>query len=210
MNLEDFKSFLSEKFNQENSNSRQFLSIGILAILIIAGSFILYYKSLPSSKPIVIEETPKTKEKKEAKKLTVHIAGAVLSPSVYQLDEGKRVIDAINLAGGASPDANVDSLNLASKLSDGQKIMVPKKGEIITASSQADSSSDSTSQTKIGLNLATVEQLDSLSGIGPVIAKRIVDYRETHGRFTKIDQLMEVEGIGSKKFNQIKDRVLLD
>ncbi|MBI4744646.1 MAG: helix-hairpin-helix domain-containing protein [Actinobacteria bacterium] len=210
MNLEDFKSSLSEKFSQENSNSWQFLSIGILAILIIAGSFILYNKSLPSSKPIVIEETSKTEEKKETKKLTVHIAGAVLNPGVYQLDEGKRVIDAINLAGGASPDANVDSLNLASRLSDGQKIMVPKKGEILTASSQTDSSLDSTNQTKIGLNSATVEQLDSLSGIGPVIAKRIVDYRETHGRFTKIDQLMEVEGIGSKKFNQIKDKVILD
>lgn len=133
--------------------------------------------------------------------LVVHVAGHVKEPGIYEVPEGSRVADAIDVAGGALGEADLDLLNLAALLSDGQKVYVPAKGEGVPA--------DPSGQVhgKVNLNTASADQLEELPGVGPVLAQRIVDHREKRGGFTSVRQLMEVSGIGPKTFEALKDLV---
>jgi len=148
----------------------------------------------------------------------VHVAGAVAAPGVIRLQQGSRVDDAIAAAGGAAPDADVNRLNLALAVEDGQKIYVPRQGE--PASSAAESSgsggtgpggmdpggvgSTGTGQAggaaggKINLNTAGAAELDTLPKVGPVLAQRIVDWRKDHGPFKSVEELDAVDGVGPK------------
>lgn len=186
---------------RENTGRLELWGIGALAFFILLGAAFLFLQNRPSSVPVIRE----VEEKGAAEKLKVHVAGAVVRPGVYELSEGERVIDAIKEAGGSLPEAHLDTLNLAAKLVDSQKIFVPKTGEV--ASTPV---SPSGSDSKIPLNTATADQLDELPGIGEVLAKRIMEWREAHGRFNKLEELMEVEGIGAKKYNQLRDKIVLD
>lgn len=186
---------------RENTGRLELWGIGALAFLILLGATFLFLQNRPSSVSVIRE----VEEKGAAEKLKVHVAGAVVRPGVYELSEGERVIDAIKQAGGSLPEAHLDTLNLAAKLVDSQKIFVPKTGEVASTSV-----SPSGSDSKIPLNTATADQLDELPGIGEVLAKRIMEWREAHGRFNKLEELMEVEGIGAKKYNQLRDKIALD
>ncbi|MFN3698839.1 MAG: helix-hairpin-helix domain-containing protein [Dictyoglomus sp.] len=141
--------------------------------------------------------------------IIVHIAGDVKRPGVYRLEEGARVIDAINLAGGPLSSADLDKLNLADFLKDGAKIYVPSKSEENKVNSliQNKNSLPYQQDSKININTATKEQLESLPGIGPTLAQRIVDYRNENGLFTSLEDLLNVKGIGEKKLEKIKDKV---
>jgi competence protein ComEA len=134
----------------------------------------------------------------------VHVAGAVNRPGLYRIEPGSRVDDALRVAGGPSEDADLNSLNLATKVKDGDKILVPRRGE--TQGAEGGSAAAGTSQ-KVNLNTATAAQLDELPGIGPALAQRIVAYREQHGGFRTVDELQKVPGIGPAKFGQMKDLV---
>ena len=146
-------------------------------------------------------------------KVVVHVDGQVAAPGVYELVEGEvRVNDAILAAGGLTQDADTSSLNLASKVADGQKIYVPAVGEqqaaaeasgVVAASGGVASSGDGL----ININLATVDELQVLSGVGEATAKAIVEDRQNNGQFTCIEDLMRVSGIGEKKFEKIRDRI---
>jgi comEA protein len=174
--------------------------------------------------------------------ILVHVAGAVAKPGVYQVKDGSRINDAINAAGGGVPMSDVNALNLAEKVMDGEKIYVPKRGETPASGSQAGvssgvsgnaasnagvnssaisagsavqsgSSAGLTTQldgSKIDLNTATPAQLDTLPGVGQVTAQRIIDYRTQHGSFRSVDELKEVDGIGPKKFDQLKPHVVVN
>jgi competence protein ComEA len=131
----------------------------------------------------------------------VHVAGAVKSPGVYELPDGSRVTDAVSAAGGAASDADLDALNLAALLTDGLKIYVPKVGEAPPQNVAGEGSSI------VNLNTASAAELEELPGIGPVLAQRIIDFRTKRGRFTSVRQLMEVDGIGPKKFESLEDLV---
>lgn len=141
----------------------------------------------------------------------VDVDGAVASPGVYRLKDGARVAQAIDAAGGLTPDADVTGLNRASKVADGQKIYVPKVGEqTVTAGDGADGGaaaspgvSDATGL--VNINTASASELQTLSGIGPSMAQSIIDERTQNGAFTSVDDLMRVSGIGEKKFAKIKD-----
>lgn len=135
--------------------------------------------------------------------LTVHAAGAVSTPGVYRLPAGSRVSDLLTAAGGASPDADLDQLNLAAPLADGERILVPRRGEVIAPSSDAAPSASS----KVDLNTATAEELDKLPGIGPATAEAIIRHRETRGRFRSVTELLEVRGIGEAKLEQLRPLV---
>ncbi|GFP30299.1 competence protein ComEA [Candidatus Hakubella thermalkaliphila] len=141
--------------------------------------------------------------------VVVHVSGAVQRPGVYELREGMRVIDAIEMAGGGTEKSDIHQLNLAETLYDGQKIYVPAKGEEIgyLGSGSGGESSSGSATRKINLNTASIEELEELPGIGPTLATRIVEYREKHGPFRKVEQLMNVSGIGIKKFESLKDKV---
>ncbi len=147
--------------------------------------------------------------------VTVHVDGQVASPGVYMLaGDAVRVNDAIAAAGGLTGEADTSSLNLASKVADGQKVYVPAVGETQVTSEAAAGSGVSTAGAVatgdgalININLATVDELQALSGVGEATAKAIVEDRQAHGQFTTVEDLMRVSGIGEKKFEKIKDRI---
>lgn len=142
--------------------------------------------------------------------IVVHVSGAVEKPGVYEMQEGDRIYQAIEKA-TPKAEADINLLNLASRLSDGQKIVVPKKGETPASGSvgqealpQGESNTD-----KISLNQATKEELKQLPSIGDKRADDIIAYRESHGGFKKIEDLKEVGGIGDKTYEKLKDKVSL-
>jgi len=147
-------------------------------------------------------------------RVTVHVAGAVRRPGIYRLAPGARVDDALRRAGGPARDADLTAINLAAKLEDGRQVLVPASvapagaGGAATPGSAAGAqgptagaspSPQGAASGPINLNTATLEQLDTLDGVGPGIARRILDYREQHGGFRRVEDLAEVAGIGDKR-----------
>ena len=134
--------------------------------------------------------------------VVVHVAGAVREPGVYRLPEGSRVTDAVSRAGGAEPGASADSVNLAARLADGQQVVIPGKvagGASVPAAPGTDG--------PISLGSATLEQLDSIDGIGPVTAQSILDFRDEHGGLSSVDELDEVSGIGPTTMEALRGRL---
>lgn len=134
--------------------------------------------------------------------LVVDVAGAVVRPGVYKLAPGARAADAIAAAGGAAANANLDVVNLAAKLVDGELLYVPRAGESalpVTAAARPPG--------PIDLNSATAEQLDTLPGVGPATAQLIIDWRTQHGRFRTIDDLGRVRGIGPTRLALLRPKV---
>ena len=153
-------------------------------------------------------------EVKEKNQIIVHVTGQVKNSGVVSLEEGARVVDAIYSAGGETVDADLNKLNLAYILNDGDKIYVPKKEdtqtEYITSGAGENVSSNVTQSSDskiININTATVDELSTLSGIGNAIAERIVAYRMQNGKFENIEDIKNVTGIGDSKFNNIKDSI---
>ena len=137
--------------------------------------------------------------------LVIDVTGEVVSPGVYELPAGSRVIDAIKAAGGAKAKAALSDLNLARVIKDGEQIYVDP---IYTAGARARvGSKAATPRGPININRATASDLDSLDGIGPVIAKRIISYRTTNGPFVAVEDLLKVSGIGDAKFAQFKEKI---
>lgn len=141
--------------------------------------------------------------------VVVHVAGAVVTPGVVELPAGSRVIDAIEAAGGGTLVADFDQLNLAAKLVDGERVLVPKLGQVAPIDPTTDSSAGSSSASAgpINLNTATAAQLEELPGIGPALAAAIIDERDRRGGFRSINELREVRGIGEKRFADLRDHV---
>lgn len=136
----------------------------------------------------------------------VYVCGSVKKPDVYQLQADARVYEAIEAAGGALGDADLDQLNLADSLADGQKIYVPGIGEIVDVQDQ----NGDTTEKKLNINVATSEQLQSLPGIGAAKAEAIITYRETQGPFASVEDLLQVPGIKEGIFGQIQELIRVD
>jgi competence protein ComEA len=141
-----------------------------------------------------------------AKTILIHVAGKVKRPDVYPLLAGSRVSDAIKAAGGANKGVDLGDINLARVLIDGEQVYV---GYVPKASSSSSKSSKSRFTGVININRATKAEFDSLTGIGPVIASRIINYRNTNGPFLALDDLLKVSGIGSKTLERIRPRLSL-
>jgi len=151
----------------------------------------------------------------------VHVEGAVARPGVYMLLDGARACDALALAGGETSQACLAAVNLAAVLQDGQQLYVPTRDEVAAAGGGAGNGGQwaypGGGQAAVGgaragplnVNLATAQALESLPGIGPVIAGRIVAYRETNGPFKAIEDLLKVSGIGPSRLADLKDRVVI-
>jgi competence protein ComEA len=148
--------------------------------------------------------------------LLVHVVGQVRRPGVVRLPPGSRVLDAVDAAGGATPSADLNHLNLARVLVDGEQIVVPKPGETVPAApgaqgagagSAGEGSTGGAAGAVVNLNTADAAALDSLPGVGPVLSQRILDWRTQHGRFATVDELGEVSGIGDKLMAQIRPKV---
>ena len=147
--------------------------------------------------------------------LLVHVVGQVRRPGVVRLPPGSRVLDAVRAAGGATSSADLNHLNLARPVADGEQIVVPKPGDSIVqggapgvgGTGAGSSSGAGSGGSLIDLNTADAAALDSLPGVGPVLAQRILDWRTQHGRFTSVDELGEVSGIGDKILAQLRPKV---
>jgi competence protein ComEA len=134
--------------------------------------------------------------------MVVHVAGAVRRPGVYTMPAGSRVDDAVSRAGGAAPRAELEAINLAARLADGQQVVVPEAvpgGGVATAGAAEEG--------PISLGTATVEQLEEIEGIGPVTAGDIVEFRDEHGGLSSIDQLDQVPGIGPATMDSLRARL---
>ena len=136
-------------------------------------------------------------------RVVVHVAGAVRRPGVYRMAPGARVDDAVRRAGGARPRADLTQVNLAQELEDGRQIVVPKR----LPSGAAPVAGSGVPAGPVNLNTATLEQLDTLDGIGPATAQSILDYREEHGGFTDVEELDQVPGIGPATMAALRDKV---
>jgi competence protein ComEA len=192
--LEDFKSQTLEYTNEQR---RAVIALSLVAIL-IAGVLFLSSRGEAVENPAikVIESAP-------SKMLLVHVAGEVKRPGVYPVIDGSRVVDALSAAGGAKKGVDLSVINLARKVVDGEQIYLGVKPE-----EKKKAGTKSFSGT-VYVNRASVSQFDSLSGIGPVLARRIVDYRSANGPFVDIADLQKVPGIGTKTFERIKSRLSL-
>ncbi|MBY0597196.1 helix-hairpin-helix domain-containing protein [Bacillus bingmayongensis] len=147
----------------------------------------------------------KVAESKEQKKtIVIDIKGAVHHEGVYEMEMGARVKDGVEKAGGFLPEADMAKVNLAQLMQDQMLLYVPKKGEQVQAANLS-----SEQEGKIQINVAPKEQLEKITGIGPRKAENIMKYREEHGPFQKIEDLLEVDGIGEKSLEKIKDKIII-
>ena len=165
------------------------------------------------SAPVRIDRSPAGAESAHQAAIYVHVAGAVRRPGLVKLPSGSRVATAVQRAGGAGPRADLSGVNLAARLEDGQQVLVPVRGAAgATGAATAGAAPGigaappgAAGVPKASLGSATVEQLDQIDGIGPTLAQRIVEYRTEHGGFRSIGELREVEGIGEKRFETLRD-----
>lgn len=197
------------------------VAVAVMAAIVVAaalgafrGGVVIERESAPISTLSITAATPSAASTPEpaTDPVFVHIDGAVVAPGVYEMTGSlPRVNDAVMAAGGLAGDADTSALNLAAVLSDGEKIYVPRQGEVVAgqASSGAASGSDvgASSSGVININTATAEELDSLPGIGPSTAAAIVEDRERNGPFASPEDLMRVSGIGEGKFSKLKDQI---
>ena len=137
--------------------------------------------------------------------IVVDVAGAVRRPGVYRLREGQRVRDAVRRAGGAAPGAQLAALNRAARLADGQQVVVPQRAA--AGGTAGAPPAAAAPGAPVSLSSASVEQLQTLDGVGPVTAQKIVDFRSAHGGFRSLDQLAEVPGIGPKRLAALKAKL---
>src|ERR1041385_1277146 len=142
-------------------------------------------------------------------RVVVDVVGAVRRPGLYRLEQGSRIADAIARAGGATPKAILAQVNLAAPLADGEQIIVPKRGAPGAAvPGPASASGVGAPNAPVQLSTATLEQLDSLPGIGPATAQKILDYRTKHGAFSSVDEVDAVSGIGPKRLDPLRGLVV--
>ena len=198
-----------------------YVLIGLMAGFVLA-AILLIVTRLPGGQPVTLQPAPTQPP------VVIQIIGEVVKPGVYTLPDGSRVQDAVNAAGGLLADANSNSVNLAARLEDGQQINIPSQnGSVPGASAPSGPLAPSvptatgapftvvstltptavSSASLININTATLEQLDTLPGIGPVTAQSIVTYRQQHGRFQHIEDIMNVSGIGPATFDKIQSLI---
>lgn len=177
----------------------------ILAAAVIFSSGAYYAKIHTAKEPVVFKDIPEKGNVEAAEQVVVHISGQVVNPGVYEFSMDKRVNDAIKKA-IPLPDADLDALNLAETLRDGQKIHVPS---LVRDSQNLQNAAQGNNQGSnlININTASQNELEKLPGIGPALAARIIEYREQNGSFKSTDEIKKVSGIGEKKFANIENLI---
>ena len=184
---------------------------GLIVVLaaVLGGAGLWYARSLP--KPVTIAASgpgatqPGVSATATPASLIVDVAGAVRKPGVYEFAEVERVVDAIERAGGPMPKADLSLLNLAAMLVDGTQILVPKTGPAVAG--MPGGAAPGLSSGIVNINTASATELETLSGIGEVLAGTIVEYRDQNGPFVSVDDLLDVSGIGPATLEEIRDQV---
>jgi competence protein ComEA len=173
----------------------------LLVALVVAGRLAFRDADSQSARPAVFAMRASPVPEK---KLLVHVVGGVRRPGLYRLDDGSRVDDAIRMAGGPKPKAALELINLAAPVADGQQVIVPLKGK---AGAVGTADIPGAPPQPVHLNSATLEELDTLPGVGPVTAQKILDYRTEHGAFSSVDELDSVPGIGPARLAELRKLV---
>jgi competence protein ComEA len=182
---------------------RRVLVIGlvVLLVLVAAGKLLLRPARQAVPPPVRIAAPA---GHASAPTLFVNVVGAVRRPGLYRLKDGSRVADAVIRAGGPTRKAQIELLNLAARIADGEQIVVPRRG---LAGPVAAAPGGGAAAGPVHLNSATLEQLDALPGVGPVTAQKILDYRQEHGAFGSVDELDAIVGIGPARLEQLRGLV---
>jgi competence protein ComEA len=185
----------------------QHLVAGGVALLIAVASGVWFGGKPTEPTPVVINrETTTAVTPPPAGRSTVHVSGAVAAPGLVELADGARIAEALAAAGGALPTADLTAINLAAPVVDGTLIVVPRRGEVrVPAALSAVQAGDG----RVRVNVASVDEITSLPGIGPVLAERIADYRNENGPFAVVEDLLDVPGIGEGKLATIRDFVTI-
>ena len=176
---------------------------GVVVLVVGAVAFVGWRSSAPPAELTLPRATPAAGVPTSIAAATAHAAGAVTKPGVYKLPPGARVTDLLDAAGGPTADADLDQLNLAATVGDGERIYIPRRGEAVPPSAGAAQATGG----PVDLNRATADELDALPGVGPATAKAIIDHRTKNGRFRTVDDLLEVRGIGEAKLADLRDKV---
>jgi competence protein ComEA len=181
---------------------RRALVAGLVAllVLVVAGKLLLRPARPAVPAPVRVAARAPTSP---ATILFVNVVGAVRRPGLYRLRDGSRVADAVTRAGGPTPKAEIELLNLAARIADGEQIVVPRRG---VAGAVAASGAGAPAG-PVHLNSATLEQLDGLPGVGPVTAQKILGYRQQHGAFGSVDELDAIPGIGPARLATLRGLV---
>ena len=185
---------------------RWIIFLGIVGLVLTA--VILIQVLRPSPQPILLSTAtpqPASVATPTPYVLRVYVSGAVQYPDVYTLPQDSIVKDALQAAGGATEEADLERINLALPVSDGQQVHVPRLGD--DTSPVEPPSRLPAAASKVNINTADLAALESLPGIGPSLAQRIIDYRQSNGPFTRIEDVMEVSGIGTATFEGIQDLI---
>jgi competence protein ComEA len=174
----------------------------VLLVLVLAGKLLLR-----PARPVVpppVRVATNSAGHAAAATLFVDVVGAVRRPGLYRLKDGSRVADAVTRAGGPTPKAQIELLNLAARIADGEQIVVPRRG---LAGAAVSAPAGALAAGPVHLNSATLDQLDALPGVGPVTAQKILDYRQQHGAFGSVDELDAIAGIGPARLEELRGLV---
>ena len=183
-----------------------YIFIGILLGLMLAGGILVAARA-PEGESVQLRPAPTPES------IQVHIAGAIVRPGVYDMPEGSRVLDVVETAGGFVAEADKNALNLAARVEDAERLdipyvagYVPEEEEGFVVVSEGTPSS-STGVDLVDINSASLDELDKLPGIGPTTAQKIIDYRNENGPFARIEDIVNVSGIGSVTYENIKELI---
>ena len=186
------------------SRKHLLVAAAALALLLFVGSKLL---ARPAANVALAPPAAPPTETAPATRVVVDVVGAVRRPGLYRLSQGARIADAVARAGGATRKAELALINLAATLADGEQVVVPARGSPVSGAGPPTAAGTASSSGPVHLTTATLEQLDSLPGIGPVTAQKILDYRQQHGAFRSVDGLDAVPGIGPARLEQLEDLV---
>jgi competence protein ComEA len=175
--------------------------VALVAVLMLAGRVLLRPSRASVPPPVRVARASAAPK---AAQLFVDVVGAVRRPGLYRVRDGARVADAVARAGGPTAKAQLELVNLAARVADGEQVVVPRRGAFAVA---AGGGGPSAPTGPVHLNSATLEQLDGLPGVGPVTAQKIVDYRTQHGGFGSVDELDAVPGIGPARLADLRSLV---
>lgn len=220
--LEQIKEEIKKRLNA------RIIAIFILGVVFLLSSLFLYYKNKSkifkdeymnniyvesesnnetvNSSVNVFSSNVDTENQKKSL-IIVEIKGEVKNPDVYEIEDGSIIRDLINLAGGLTGEANTDGINRAEKLRGNQLIVIPNKSDIASGNIINQNSSTTNNSSVININTAPLEELKKITGVGDVKAQSIIDYRDKNGGFKSVEELKNIDGIGSKVFEKIKDQV---
>ncbi|CUH94133.1 hypothetical protein P22_0195 [Propionispora sp. 2/2-37] len=194
---------------------RIIIILAVAAIILIASFYSFWQKSAVAEQTTIEQEEPlipkederRPQESQKESVYVIYVSGAVTCPGVYEVPASGRVLDAVNAAGGLTPTADQVKINLAEKIRDGMHIHVLQQNSGTSPDGKLRQGSDMPD--RININQADKEELDKLPGIGPAMAERIIEYRETVGSFQDITDLKKVPGIGEAKYNRIVDKITI-